>query len=217
MGPAVREDRARRLLGVPDDADIRTIRAAYRRLLLHTHPDISGDRDATERTVGLTAAYRSLARAARQDEKRSTRSDERSDDRSEDMAPRGSAATTSESSGHGDDRLGATRPAPDRIGVARIGPDTIGIAAPAEETMLLLVDAADRLGDVGYLDRAGGLLEVVVEFLDAPTSSVVLSLHVRSDGVSEVFCTVEPLSGGDAPTAPAVTKLVLDTLLEARR
>jgi hypothetical protein len=208
----VREDRARRLLGVPDDADIRTIRAAYRHLLLQTHPDISGDPDATERTVSLTAAYRSLARArAHHDEPRS-----RSEDCADHMATPGSAPMTSGPSGHLDERLYAAGPEPDRIAVAGIGPDTIGIAAPAEETMLLLVDAADRLGEVGYLDRAGGLLEVVIEFVDAPTSSVVLSLHVRSDGVTEVFCTVEPLSGGEAPAAPAVTRLVLDTLLEAR-
>jgi hypothetical protein len=31
--------------------------------------------------------------------------------------------------------------------------------------------------------------------------------------VTEVFCTVEPLSGGDAPAASAVARLLLDTLI----
>ena len=42
-------------------ADVTALRAAYRRLLRSTHPDVSERRDATARTVELTAAYRLLA------------------------------------------------------------------------------------------------------------------------------------------------------------
>ena len=60
--------------------------------------------------------------------------------------------------------------------------------------------------------RKPGLLEIVVEFVGAPTSSVVLSLQGRATGTTEVFCTVEPLSGGEAPPGEAVTHLLWRTL-----
>ena len=89
---------------------------------------------------------------------------------------------------------------------------TLAMAAPASEVVPLLIEAAHQLGDITYLDPGAGLLEVVVEFVGAPTSSVVLSLQGRATGWTEVFCTVEPLSGGEAPTAEAVTGLLLRTL-----
>jgi hypothetical protein len=91
--------------------------------------------------------------------------------------------------------------------------ETIGIPAPAVEVVPLLIEAAHRLGDITYLDPGAGLLEVVVEFVGAPTSSVVLSLQGRAIGLTEVFCSVEPLSGGEAPSAEAVTQLLHRTLL----
>ena len=80
-----------------------------------------------------------------------------------------------------------------------------------------VLDAAHDLGEIGYLDRTAGLIEVIVEFVEAPTSSVLFSFQGRSNATTEVFCTVEPLSGGDAPPADAVTRLVLHTLREAQR
>jgi hypothetical protein len=82
---------------------------------------------------------------------------------------------------------------------------------------MLLLDTAHSLGEISYLDRTAGLVEVIVEFVEAPTSSVLLSLQGRATGVTDVFCTVEPLSGGEAPPADAVTRLVLATLLDLDR
>ena len=79
---------------------------------------------------------------------------------------------------------------------------------------MILVDAANELGEISYLDLSAGLLEVVVEFIEAPTSSVLLSVQGRATGITEVFCTVEPLSGGEAPPSDAVTRLLFRTLVE---
>jgi hypothetical protein len=92
--------------------------------------------------------------------------------------------------------------------------DTIAVPAPADEVLMMLVDTAHSLGDISYLDPSNGLVEVIVEFVEAPTSSVLLSMQGRATGVTDVFCTVEPLSGGDAPPADAVTRLILHTLRE---
>lgn len=191
-------DDARRLLGVAPGADRTSIQAAFRKRLLLTHPDVSDQRDATERTVRLTAAYRLLTAAAEVAEVA-------------DLAATPSPAPSSAPPPAGA-RTPEERPIP--VAVALVDAETIGFAAPADETLFLLLDAANRLGEISYLDRSAGLLEVVIEFLDAPTSSVVLTLQGRASGVTEVTCSVEPLSGGAAPPADAVTRLLLDTLVD---
>ncbi len=90
--------------------------------------------------------------------------------------------------------------------------ETIAIAAPAVEVVPMLVEAAHRLGDISYIDPSVGLLEVIVEFVGAPTSSVVLTLQGRANGTTEVFCSVEALSGGEVPGADAVANLLVRTL-----
>ena len=90
--------------------------------------------------------------------------------------------------------------------------ETIAVHAPAAEALLAVIDAAHRLGEIGYLDPSAGLLEVIVEFVEAPTSSVVLSLQGRANETTEVFCSVEPLSGGESPPVDAVVRLLLRTL-----
>lgn len=92
-----------------------------------------------------------------------------------------------------------------------LGPTTIGLGLLEPVALRRLLDMALDLGDVTFLDRSNGLLEVVVEFEDAPTSSVVLTVSGHPDG-SRIDCWVEPLSGGPAPPADAVTRLVLREL-----
>ena len=177
------------LLGLRPGCQESEVRTAYRRLLRSTHPDLSDAGDATERTVRLTSAYRVVVAELRRPPATSPRAPE----------PAEEVDT-------------AAVPTPPGPGIRLVDTETIGMAAPASEVVPLLIEAAHQLGDITYLDPGAGLLEVVVEFVGAPTSSVVLSLQGRATGWTEVFCTVEPLSGGEAPTAEAVTGLLLRTL-----
>lgn len=185
------QQEARRILGVDPTADVDEVRAAYRGLLLRTHPDVSGAADATQRTIELTRAFRLLT-----------------------------DAPVAEPASNEDARPPAPPPPPpprpefEPVVLELVDDDTIAVGAPANETLMLLLEAAHRLGEISYLDPSVGLLEVVVEFVEAPTSSVLLAMQGRATGVTDVFCTVEPLSGGEAPPADAVTRLLLRTLVE---
>jgi hypothetical protein len=187
---------ARRLLGVDESADVEQVRAAYRGLLLRTHPDVSGAADATARTIDLTRAFRVL-------------SDPTPSSVSPSAGPSGPPPPASP-----EQTAPAPEHHPDPVTVELVDDDTIALGAPAGEALLLLLDAAHELGEISYLDPSAGLVEVVVEFVEAPTSSVLLSMQGRATGVTEVFCTVEPLSGGDAPPSDAVTRLLWRTLVE---
>ncbi len=179
-----------------EDADPATVRTAYRRLLFRHHPDVSDAADAELRTRELLAALRAILGAAPPAEEApgvaggSTRPPAR--------ATAGSAP----------------RSTPD---VESVDEDTLAVALPPDETLQVLVEVAHRLGDIAYLDVEAGLLEVVVEFIDAPTSSLLVHLQGRATGWTEVVCTVEPLSGGLVPPTAAVTELVRRTILQEFR
>ena len=193
-------EHARRLLGVTEGADPDDLRAAYRRQLRHHHPDRSSASDATERTIELTAAYRLLVALI---------------DAPETNTPSGPPAARPDAPSSGPR---AARPDTSSVGeplelsIELVDDTTIALGAPPDETLFLISETAHQLGEITYLDPAAGLIEVIVEFVEAPTSSVVFTLQGRATGVTDVFCSVEPLSGGQAPPVDAVTRLVLDTV-----
>lgn len=224
------------MLGLDPDApiDTKVLRASFRRLVRVAHPDVNPRADAAERTTRLTLAYRVLSEAARRGEGSATDRSRSGAARPNAGGPGRSAQSSSSAQSGSSARPGAAgqpgarsgppsagqRSAPrsgaPRIGVRLVGNDSISVSAPAEEALMLLIDAAHDLGEISYLDRTAGLLEVIVEFVEAPTSSVLFSLQGRADGTTEVFCTVEALSGGDSPPAEAVTRLVLRTLRDTQ-
>lgn len=95
---------------------------------------------------------------------------------------------------------------------AHVEGDTLLVHADAATVMARLVEAGHALGEITYLDRNVGLVEVLLQVQEegdlAPAAcSLVASLQGRLDGV-EVFCTVERLDGHPAPpVAPIVTAL----------
>ena len=175
------------LLGLGPGADLDEVRSAYRRLVVAVPPAVSAAADATARTVELTEAYALL---------------------------RHGPATPTEPVGAGPrtpSDPGAVWDGP-AVEVTLVDVDTVAVGAPADTTLLLLVEAAHELGDVVYLDPSSGLLEVLVEFVEAPTCSLLLTLQGRANGTTEVFCTVETLAGEEPPPVEAVTRLVAQTV-----
>ena len=188
-------DAARLLLGVEAACSEAEIRAAYRMLLLRTHPDINSKADATERTMALTSAYLLLTSLV------------------VDPAPAAAAAQQEEPAAEQGRRRAPKKE--EEIEILLLGDLTISVAAPASETLMLLIDMAHELGEISYLDPSAGLLEIVIEFVEEPTSSVLLSMQGRGNATTEVFCSVEPLSGGISPPADAVARLLHRTLTHA--
>jgi hypothetical protein len=131
----VRADEARALLGVDGGATAAEIRAAWRRAMRGSHPDVAAGPDAGPRTARLNEAY-AVLRAA---------------------------------------------PVP--------MPASAPPAAPEEDSYLTLLEAAHRVGDVTYVDRQAGLLELLVDLPDVGPCSVLVTLQGR-----RAFVAVDSLS-----------------------
>lgn len=162
----VRADEARALLGVTVGASPSEVRAAWRRCVRGSHPDVSAGADAAGRTARLNEAY-ALLRAL----------------------PAPVPVVTPEPPVDGD--------------------DTLIVTAPADEAFLALLEAGHRTGDVTYVDRSAGLLELVVDVAGTGTCSVLVTLQGRADGTTHAFVTVESLADpGWRPSAAVLTGLL---------
>jgi hypothetical protein len=172
---------ARSLLGVGPGTGPDELRAAYRRALRRTHPDLHGGDGGPTREV--VAAYESLLLAV----------------------PPGPPAPVPP--------VPPVPPAGDADAPhVVVDGDTVAAELPAGDLFAMLEEVGHRLGDVAYVDRAAGLLEVVVTFAGYGACSVLLTLQGRAAGLTEAFCTVEPLAGGPSPPTDAVAELLGEAL-----
>lgn len=176
---------ARRLLGVGPDAGPRTIRTAYRQLLRRRHPDVAGDDDgATQVTADLNAAYACLLEERQRPRGSSTpRTDRPPDAATAAPAPRGPT-----------DPQGPV--------VDDHGRD-VELAAATLDVLDQLCEAADRIGDLSYVDRSSGILETILSPPGGPPCSLLVQLRQRGDETL-ANCTLESLDRRPGPPIDAV-------------
>lgn len=175
--------RAAALLGVALDAPPDEVRRAFRALIRARHPDQAGGTSAaTIDSALLIEAHRTLRAPA----------------------PRPAAAPPPPSA--------PPRPRAATPVDARVDGDSLLIDDDPAVVMARLVEAGHQIGEITYLDRSSGYLEVLVQVcepddLSPAAVSLVASLQGRAEGI-EVFCTAERLDGRPSPpVAPLVEAL----------
>lgn len=232
------------LLGVdascPDTAHLRR---RYLAAVREVHPDHNAADDAHVRTIRLSDAYRIVCAAF---ERHTTIADALAAEASTDPASdrsSGSGAGAASSSvwgagpGSGSVRSGAGhrhRPGPGGFApdpespevevfeidgrVRVIADDTVELGAPADLAFRWLEAACHRAGDITYIDRRVGILQLLVEFVGHPPCYVVFDTQGRAAfGTTEVFCTIESLDDRPPPPIARVTEYVaheLESMLE---
>ncbi len=195
---------ARTLLGVGAGAAVEEIRTAFRRRLHHAHPDVAPRDPEATRTTARLVEAYGVLRRGRS---------RVVDDRA---PPPGRTSH------------------PDRGARVAVDGDHLAFAAPRRDVYLRLIEVADQIGEVTYVDPDARLLDTVVIVDDGTACSLLAVLqerllpvgppHSAGTGVAdcrgwaagtEVFFTVEPL-GGEArpPVAPLVAAVA--SLLEGR-
>ena len=186
------------VLGVAPGTPLTAVRATYRSLVRTSHPDLRRERDATARTARITTAFATVRRATL--------------DAGGDLVPAPSSPSAPPpASTRADPRRAPAGPV-ETTEADAVDSDTIAVTAPPSETFALLLDAAARIGSVGYVDRQLGLLEILVRFEGGPTCSVLCTLQGRAF-VTEVGCTMDSIEAG--PTPPL--RPVVEALVEALR
>ena len=100
-----------------------------------------------------------------------------------------------------------------------VGGDSLCWAVPPRETFRLLVEVADSIGDITYLDVGAGLLDVVVVLGDGTACSLMATVAARpgpgGPPATEVFFALEPLGADARPPAQPLVAAVAARLARA--
>ncbi|MCD9622987.1 hypothetical protein [Rhabdothermincola salaria] len=187
------------VLGVVPGTPLADVRLVYRSLVRRSHPDLRHEPDATARTARITAAFATVRAATLATGGELVPAPAPT-------PPSASARTAAE----GRPPTGAPGPT-EATEADTVDGDTIAITVPPSEAFALLLDAAARVGSVGYVDRQLGLLEVLVRFEGGPTCSVLCTLQGRAF-VTEVFCTMDSIEAAPAPPLRPVVEALVDAL-----
>ncbi len=182
-------DEACALLGVEPGASANDVRLRFHEQMREAHPDVATsnrDNDRETDPALLTRANEVLRRAIA----------ESADGR----VPR---IVDTDRSRVGIDRM-------DRIDVRSEG-QSLWVTAPPDETFQRLLEASSTLGGIGHVDRALGLLEVIVRFEGGPTCSVLMTLQGRSYE-TEIFCEMESIESNATPAMDPVLEALQEAL-----
>ena len=196
------------VLGVtPEEATPARIHEAYIAALRVHHPDTNPHPEAGRRSADITEAFRILSTV----------------DPVEFAAP----APTPETGPSGD----APKPPPptgragsdlwsaigtEGFGLRVIADDTIELDLPTDLAAQFLHNAAHSVGEIIYLERSSGLMQLLVHFEDEPLCQIILDIQGRAArGTTEVFCSVASMDDRPPPPIEAVTEFIATQLAAA--
>lgn len=167
-------DEARSVLGVGPAASPRALRDAFLTHVRAHHPDTTDHPlGAGERTATIITAYRLLR----------------------DLPP--------VPPGHpGESRPGADPSEPDEptATIEVITEEAVWVGVDAATVVPVLLEVADELGDISYVDRSVGILQLTVRPPEGPTCWFTISVHPRPGG-TVLVATLESIEA--QPTPPA--------------
>lgn len=199
---------ARRVLGVRADTPWDDVRRAYRERIREQHPDRTGDSGAPG-AIRIIEAYRVLEDSRHLPEPPPPPPRPRPRATFRTSYQRGSTAR----SDHGFTNPGPSEapPSPWNIPLSEAGPppfdrvadDTLHFDAPADETFRWLLEAANEIGEITYLDRSGPIMEVLCRFVDEPATSFLITTQGRANG-TDAFCSAESIEARPGPPTAAV-------------
>jgi hypothetical protein len=175
---------AREVLGLGARPSWDEVRAAYRERIVAAHPDRAGG-NAAQAAV-LNDAYTTLLRARR--------------DGSLHRPPPPAATATG---------TGAPAAGPAVGPVEVLEGDRVRLPLSPDDAFRRLVEAADRIGDVTYVDRSCAIFEALVPVAGEGACSLVVTLQPAGRGATEAFCTLEAIERvASPPVRPVVEQLV---------
>lgn len=167
-------EEARSVLGLTAAATAREVRDAFLRRVRANHPDVTENASgAAERTATIISAYRLLR--------------ERPTDAP--TGPGGAAPPASPSSHSSPASVAA---------VEVITDEAIWVDADAVEVARVLLEVADELGEVSYVDRSGGLLQLTVRPPAGPTCWFTVNAVARPSG-TVLVATLESIEAQPTP------------------
>ena len=225
----VRVEEALSILGVNHNMMTQEqVRAAYVAQLRRYHPDVSRHPDAGQRTAQIVAAYRFLKQSGRLRPRppappaRMTHRDSVGSNGSAPPPHHPDAPVDGMVLTHADPAADPTGRMPTwsvrsteagDFGISVIADDTISIGLPTDAASRFLDDSAHNVGEIIYLDRSAGLMQLLVRFVDQPICQIILDIQGRAaTGTTELFCSIASIDDRPAPPIDDVTRFVAQRL-----
>jgi hypothetical protein len=89
--------------------------------------------------------------------------------------------------------------------------DTVHLHLPPDEAFVRLLDAADQIGDVTYVDRSCAIFEALVAVEGEGACSLVVTIQGRANG-TDAFCTLEAIEHVASPPVRHVVEALVAAL-----
>jgi hypothetical protein len=86
--------------------------------------------------------------------------------------------------------------------------DTVHLDLPPDEAFLRLLEAADQIGDVTYVDRSCAIFEALVAVEGEGACSLVVTVQGRAHG-TDAFCTLEAIEHVASPPVRHVVEALV--------
>lgn len=192
-------DEARAILGVGASDDWGVVRTAYRNLIREAHPDLAGP-SRTRQAARLNEAYVVLTRERRQ---RRSGGGKAAGTKAPKPAPR-PAAPPRPSGRPGGARGAAWGP----ISSVADGMEQVDLPMSPAQAVVCLVAAGHAVGEVSYVDRSSGVVEVIVQH-EGESCSLLAMVESDADGSARVLFALEALQRVASPPPGDVVRRLL--------
>lgn len=100
-------------------------------------------------------------------------------------------------------------PAPELVPIAVTDDDRITVGLRPDETFGILLEAAQRLGEITHIDPGSGLLQTTVEFVEAPPCQLTVLLEETTGSGVGLGVDLVSLTGDPPPPLRAVVGLLV--------
>lgn len=92
--------------------------------------------------------------------------------------------------------------------------EAVWVGVDARLVTPVLFEVADELGDVSYVDRSGGLVQLTVRPAEGPTCWFTISVHARPGG-TVLVATLESIEAQPTPPPGPLVLALAEALAEA--
>lgn len=103
----------------------------------------------------------------------------------------------------------SSSPGPELVPIAVTDDDRVTVGLLPDETFGILVEAAQRLGEITHIDPGSGLLQTTIDFVEAPPCQLTVAFEETTGASVGLRADLVSLTGDPPPPLRAVIGLLV--------